>query len=169
MKKLYSVLLIVFSIQNINAQLLLPQTPCATAMQGTAGNMIINYTIGEMVLVQQWQSNGLYISQGIMQPDLFNNFVFLNGFVPGEITVFPNPTPNLLSIQISLLKPGKLSLQLTDALGQIIISDDLTISSFLTQKYDMSRYASATYFLKLRYKSNDGVQDKKGTYKLVKQ
>jgi hypothetical protein len=169
MQKYFLVLLLGVCFYTTKAQTLLPQTPCSTTNQGTAAGFVINYTIGEMVLVNSVTNNGLFITQGIMQPDVANGIVNYNAFVDGEIKVYPNPTPDELSIQISILKAGKMSLQLTDALGQIILTDQFDVNTFSTKKYNLKKYANATYVLKLMYKSNDGQLDKRGTYKIVKQ
>jgi Secretion system C-terminal sorting domain len=175
MKKIYFVrhLFLCISIlviyNNSKSQTL--QTPCAASSQGTigsSGSIVINYTIGEMVLVDNYKSNGLFISQGIMQPDVPNGIVNYSAFTSGDIIVYPNPTPNDLSIQISILKKGKMELQVYDALGQVLIKDAFDVNGFMLQKYNLTKYANATYVLKLRFKSNDGVMDKQGTYKIVK-
>jgi hypothetical protein len=144
------------------------QTPCATTNQATVGSLIVNYTIGEMVLVDNYKSNGLFITQGIMQPDVPNGVINYSAFTSGDIIVYPNPTPNDLSIQISILKKGKMELQVYDALGQVLIKDAFEVNGFMLQKYNLTKYANATYVLKLRFKSNDGIMDKQGTYKIVK-
>jgi hypothetical protein len=144
------------------------QTPCATSNQATVGNVVVNYTIGEMVLVNDVKSTGLWVTQGIMQPDVANGIVNYSAFTDGDIKVFPNPTPDLLSVQISILKPGKMQLQLVDALGQILIADAFEVTTFLLKKYDFKKYANATYVLKLTFKSNDGIIDKRGSFKIVK-
>jgi hypothetical protein len=144
------------------------QTPCTTTNQATAGNIVVNYTIGEMVLVDNYKSNGLFITQGIMQPDVPSAIINYNAFTTGEITVFPNPTPNDLSLQIGISKPGKMTLQLVDALGQIILYETFTVNTFMTKKYNLTKHSSGTYVLKVLYKSTDGQLDKIGSYKIVK-
>lgn len=145
------------------------QTPCATSHQGTVGNFVISYTIGEMVLVNTWdKKNGLLITQGIMQPTVPYLLEEDNDFNAGDITIFPNPTPNIFAIQINLLLKGKINLQLFDATGKKIIEDEISVSTFQTNKYDLNKYNNGMYILKLEYKSIDGTQLKKGKYKIIK-
>ena len=55
-----------------------------------------------------------------------------------------------------------------DALGKKIIEDEISVLTFQTNKYDLSKYSSGMYILKLEYKSQDGTQIKKGKYKIIK-
>jgi hypothetical protein len=145
------------------------QTACAATAEKTVGNFTISYTIGEMVLVESYKKSGLFITSGIIQPDVPGNSLSGQIFFPGEITVFPNPTPNILSIQYSLLQAGKMTAQVYDATGKRIIADDFVINSFSTKKYDLSKYANGMYILLLQYVGDDGTTIKKGNYKVLKQ
>ena len=64
MKKIITLLLAVITGNLLLAQNQVPevQTPCTTAQQGTAGDVVICYTIGEMTLIDSWQKNGLLIT-----------------------------------------------------------------------------------------------------------
>jgi Secretion system C-terminal sorting domain len=169
MKKLLLSIVVIVSAKIVFAQTTKDlQTPCATANQGTAGNFVISYTIGEMVLVNSYKNNGLFVTNGIYQPILSKNPLDGQVFLDGEITVFPNPTPDILSIQYNILQAGKMTVQLYDATGKRIIVDEVTINSFNTKKYDISKYADGMYVLLLQYVSNDGATIKKGKYKILK-
>jgi hypothetical protein len=169
MKKYILLFVFIISTQNLlHAQANFLQTPCATSVQNTVGNFTISYTIGEMVLVDTWKKDGLTLTQGIIQPTIkpFDNGA--GNFDVGEITVFPNPTPNDLFIQYNILQQGKLSVQLYDALGQRLLVDEINITSFGTKKYNFSIYARAAYMLTLQFTSADGTITKKEKYKVLK-
>jgi Secretion system C-terminal sorting domain len=169
MKKTILILLVVLSAKISFAQQAKDlQTPCATSNQGTAGNFVISYTIGEMVLVSSNKNNGLFVTNGIYQPIVPTNPVDGQVFLDGEITVFPNPTPNILSIQYNILQAGKMTVQVFDATGKKLIVDEILVNSFSTKKYDISQYASGMYVLLLQYVSNDGATIKKGKYKIMR-
>jgi hypothetical protein len=144
------------------------QTPCASTSQGTIGNTTISYTIGEMVLVESYKKNGLFITSGILQPTVPGNTQTGQVFLDGEITVYPNPTPNILSIQYNILQAGKMTAQVFDAAGKRLITEEFTINSFSNKRYDLSRYANGMYILLLQYVGDDGTTIKKGQYKLMK-
>jgi Secretion system C-terminal sorting domain len=169
MKKILLSLLIMASAKILLAQPAKDlQTPCAATSQGTAGNFVISYTIGEMVLVNNYKKNGLFITNGILQPTVAPNTQEGQVFLDGEITVFPNPTPNILSIQYNIVQVGKITAQVYDATGRRIIVDEFVINSFNTKKYDLSKYADGMYILLLQYVSDDGSNIKKGKYKVMK-
>ena len=144
------------------------QTPCASTSQGTVDNFVISYTIGEMVLIESYKKNGLFVTNGILQPTLSANTKTGQIFFDGEITVFHNPTPNILVIQYNMLEAGIIMAQIFDAAGKKIITDEFIANSFSNRRYDLSKYANAVYILRLEYKSDNGITIKNGQYKIVK-
>jgi hypothetical protein len=144
------------------------QTPCASTSQGTVGNTTISYTIGEMVLVESYKKNGLFITSGILQPSVLGNTQTGQVFLDGEITVFPNPTPNILTIQYNILQAGKMTAQVFDATGKRLITEEFIINSFSNKRYDLGKYANGMYVLLLQYMGDDGTTIKKGQYKVMK-
>ncbi len=144
------------------------QTPCASTAQGNAGSAIISYTIGEMVLVESYKKNGLFITSGILQPSVLGNTQTGQVFFDGEITLFPNPTPNILTIQYNILQTGKMTAQVFDAAGKKIITEEFDINSFSNKRYDLSKYANGIYMLILQFTGDDGSTIKKGLYRVMK-
>ncbi len=168
MKKIIFLLGIIFLNSLVDTYAQTQQTACASSNQGTAGGVVVSYTIGEMVLVDNAKVNGLFITQGIAQPEApFANINF-DLFTAAEIKVYPNPTPDLLSVQIGILKAGRIKLQLLTVEGQIVITDEFDVNTFMTKKYELRKFANATYLLKLDFVSTDKTMNKKGTYKIVK-
>lgn len=168
-KKIVTIFILVLYINALKAQVTKDlQTTCSTAAQGIAGNFVISYTIGEMLLVNNFKVTGLYVTNGIYQPKAEIFSPANQAFLDGEILVFPNPTPNLLSIQYNILQVGKMTAQLYDATGKKLLADEIAITSFSTKKYDITKYANGMYVLVLQYVSNDGATIKKGKYKILK-
>jgi hypothetical protein len=144
------------------------QTHCTTTSQGTAGNIVISYTIGEMPLVQSWQSNGLLITQGIMQPfTIIANTVY-ECFSQTEVKVYPNPNPGIFSLQLSILNPGKVKTILFDATGKQMRQDEFAYSSFATKQYNISRFPNGLYYLQLFFTETGSNQSKKCAYTIEK-
>ena len=166
----YFILCFFFIIQVSKAQTSSDlQTSCAVTGEAAAGNYIISYTIGEMVEVQSYKVGNLLITQGILQPDLGKNTgTEINNFEPGEITVFPNPTPDAFVTRINIYAPGQVSIYLYDALGQVMRKDEIQYNAFIGKAYDLQNAAAGTYLLKIIYKSTDGKTHKEGTYKVIK-
>lgn len=169
MKKIFFLLFFIINFNILMAQVFKDlQTPCASTSQGTVDNFVISYTIGEMVLIESYKKNGLFVTNGILQPTLSANTKTGQIFFDGEITVFPNPTPNILVIQYNMLEAGIIMAQIFDAAGKKIITDEFIANSFSNRRYDLSKYANAVYILRLEYKSDNGITIKNGQYKIVK-
>ena len=144
------------------------QTPCTTSTQGTAGNFIISYTIGEMPLVQSWQSNGLIITQGIMQPLTFIADTAYECFTQTEVKVYPNPNPGIFSLQLSILKTGTAKTILLDATGKRVQQDEFAYNTFSTKQYNIMRLAAGIYYLQLFFTESGSSKAKKCVYQIQK-
>ena len=145
------------------------QTPCAAAGQGTAGDLKISYTIGEMVLVSTERYSNFLLTQGILQPEEGKIETGGSaGFQPGEVEIFPNPTPDRLSVRIALFNEGNISMELIDATGKQLIRDEFQYSRFVTKEYSLAKYAASLYLLKITYKNGIASNNRTGIYKIIK-
>ncbi len=144
------------------------QTPVTTSSQGTAGNFVISYTIGEMPLVQSWSSNGLLITQGVIQPLTFIADTAYQCFSQTEVKVYPNPNPGIFSLQLSLFKKGIIKTILLDASGKLIQTEQFDYSTFTTKQFDINRMASGTYFLQLFFTETGSNKSQKCAYTIQK-
>ncbi len=145
------------------------QTPCTTAAQGTAGNFVISYTIGEMPLIQSWKSNGLLITQGIIQPSSFGVAdTAYQCFSQTEVKVYPNPNPGIFSLQLSLFKKGSIKTLLFEANGKMVRTDQFDYNTFTTKQFDINQMASGTYYLQLLFTETGTSQIQKCAYTIVK-
>jgi hypothetical protein len=144
------------------------QTPCTTASQGTAGNFVISYTIGEMPLVQSWKSNGLLITQGIMQPLTFIADSAYECFSQTEVKIYPNPNPGTFSLQLILLKKGTIKTILIDATGRQVQQDEFTYNTFATKQYNITRLPNAVYYLQLFFTETGSNKVKRCVYTIEK-
>ncbi len=164
------ILLLSFSfipVSIIAQQITTVQAASATASQGTAGNFIISYTIGEMPAVQSLQRNGLLITQGILQPTTSIAAAF-ECFSSTEVNVYPNPSSGIFTLQLSILKKGKIQTQLLDAGGRLIQKEAFDYSSFLSKNYNISRLAAGHYLLVVWFTEAGQTTIKKCTYNIRK-
>lgn len=171
MKKITLAIAILFFAQNISAQTQVPgvQSPSTTAQQGTAGDVTISYTIGEMTLVESLQKNGLLITQGIMQPvDKGIASMVYECFSQTEVKIYPNPNPGTFSLQLSMFKKGNVKTQLFDAAGKLLQTDAFDYNTFATRQYHISRLPNAVYYLQLFFTEEGQTNAKKCTYTIQK-
>ncbi|MBL4662453.1 MAG: T9SS type A sorting domain-containing protein [Flavobacteriaceae bacterium] len=67
-----------------------------------------------------------------------------------EVKLFPNPTTNLLNIQINTSETGSATLKVYDILGKTLFSSELILNGNLTSsKVDVSAWNSGTYFVEI--------------------
>jgi hypothetical protein len=145
------------------------QTAATTAAQGTAGNFVISYTIGEMPLIQSWKSNGLLITQGILQPSAPGIAdTAYQCFSQTEVKVYPNPNPGIFSLQLSLLKKGVIKTLLFDVNGKMVRADQFDYSTYMTKQFDINRMASGTYYLQLLFTETGTNKTQKCAYTIQK-
>jgi len=166
MKKLFFSFVFFLYAGNVFSQTDL-QTPCATSAQGQAGNITISYTIGEMVLVDSWKYSNLMITQGILQQPKKRVITDVGFFTTDGLKLFPNPTPDILTVQFGSLLPGKVSFALYDNTGKLLQQEEFMYTGFSTRQFNMMKYANATYLLKVIFKPNSG-REKQGSYRIVK-
>jgi hypothetical protein len=144
------------------------QTPCTTTAQGKAGNFVICYTIGEMPLIETAKSNGLMITQGIMQPFTFVIDTTAQCFTKSEVRIYPNPNNGRFSVQLNLLKRGKMQIQLFDALGRVLKTDAFDYLTFNIRPYDISNMASGNYFMQVLFTPEGKTDVQKCVYTIQK-
>jgi hypothetical protein len=171
-RRLLQVLLAVIGItQSSLAQNQVPgvQTPCTTAQQGNAGDVIISYTIGEMTLVESLQKNGLLITQGILQP-VVNGIASTtyDCFSQTEVKIYPNPNPGTFSLQMSIFKKGNVKILLFDGSGKLLQTDLFDYNTFATRQYNITRLPNAVYYLQLFFTEEGQVATKKCAYTIQK-
>lgn len=145
------------------------QTSCTTAQQGTAGDVTISYTIGEMPLMESLQKNGLLITQGIMQPiDKGIASMVYECFSQTEVKIYPNPNPGAFSLQLSMFKKGNVKTQLFDAGGKLLQTDAFDYNTFATRQYNIERLPNAVYYLQLFFTEEGQTTVKKCAYTIQK-
>lgn len=170
MKK-YFFVLVSFSAANLlQAQNNSPttQTPCTTTAQGTAGNFVISYTIGEMPLIQSWQSNGFMITQGVLQPVPFIADTLYECYGQTEVKVYPNPSPGVFSLRLSILKKGNVKTLLFDASGKLVLTKEFAYNTFSTTQFNIKNLANGMYYLQLYFTEAGSRQPKKCIYTIQK-
>jgi Secretion system C-terminal sorting domain len=167
MKKILLLNILLYSlVLNITAQSL--QTYCSTTSQGTAGNFVINYTIGEMVLVATNKTNGLIITQGINQPITTIADTAFECYSKAEVKIFPTPTEGQFSLQLNFLRKGKLKVKIFDALGKQLQADEFEYTTFMTKQYNIDNYPSGTYFIQLFFTDALSNSNRKCAYTIQK-
>jgi hypothetical protein len=174
MKNLILVLLVIAITSSYTvAQTTTPQVINAAGNTYKNGDYILEWSIGELALVNQMQSaNAAYIiTNGFLQP--FAPYAGLpdsnHYFSNDEIRILPNPTRGMVEIKFTTLHKGKMKLALYDARGLIIYTKEfMSTGDGHIEKINMTGYASAAYMLRIILNPDPGSVQKKGVYKILK-
>lgn len=125
---------------------------------GTVGK--VSYSVGQIAYTYASGTNGS-VNQGVQQPfeiSTLGNDNFSN--ITLEMSVFPNPTTNNVTLKISDLSTENLSYQLSDVAGKQISNQKITDPEI---QVNMENLTSAIYFLSV---SNQNKTIK--TFKVIK-
>lgn len=114
----------------------------STGGKGSVGTMNIYYTVGETAITTI-TNDSTTLSQGFHQPYLFTT-ALEETFLPGEVTVFPNPTASILQIQFEGIKLQNLSISLHDFAGRSLSHSEVRNT---TWQIDLSDLPGGIYLL----------------------
>ena len=126
----------------------------------SAAGVEVSWTLGEAV-IETLISGSNTLTQGFHQTKITITALSEILFPGLDIKVFPNPTPDIITIQFSEYVEGS-RYSLFDFTGRLI--ENKLINSADTE-INMEKYASGQYILKLTNKSKQPIQ----TFKVIKQ
>lgn len=154
--KIYSLLIGIFCISFANAQI---------STNSSGGNITssvgtISYSIGQIVQQTKVGSSGSE-APGVQHAIEIFNVGIKNQALKVSIKIYPNPTNKYLILQVEETTNQKISYQLFDMYGKLIITSK--ISNLLTN-IDISNLPTATYLLQI----NDMDSKKNQLYKIIK-
>lgn len=129
------------SVCSISAQ----ERTCGSGGEAGSTSGTVSYSIGLIDYTNQSAASGA-ISAGVQQPYELFALSVEKWNLNWNISVFPNPTTNLLFIESQAVIDG-LSYVLTDATGQIVQDGNLPE---IKNSIDLGSLANANYFLQIR-------------------
>ncbi len=117
---------------------------------------VYEYSIGEMTLVHTASSPNLMVTQGLLQPMDAPVGIAERILPDNALTVYPNPSQDLLYIQPNLSGTGTLTLTLSDIAGRQISQQSVVLQTG-KEKQSLSLHAvvSGSYLLKVLFDQND--------------
>jgi len=147
---------LLLGLGGLNAQEAVP----TTGGEATGSGGSSNYTVGQVVYTTNSGSNGS-VAQGVQQPyEISITSGISETAINLEMSIYPNPTANILQLSVETEKLQGLSYQLYDLQGKIIETKKVSVSNTTINMEGLSR---ATYFLKV---SNNNKIVK--TFKVIK-
>ncbi|HYE55695.1 MAG TPA: hypothetical protein VD996_12655 [Chitinophagaceae bacterium] len=161
MRGLYFAAFLLFAI-SVSAQ----QATTNTSGSGQAGNIILDWSLGELTLVHTVQNGNLVFTQGLHQGVLIDLNASGSVIAHGELLVYPNPARRTLNLGIGFFETGTLSLRLFSPTGALLRQSEYPITAFGNRHIDLTPYANGVYMLHAVFTPTNG-QPRKNTYKIL--
>jgi hypothetical protein len=155
-KTITSVAFLLFGLGGLHAQ----ESANASGGDATGSGGTVAYSVGQVVYTTNTDTSGT-VSHGVQQA----YEIFTIGINETELnislSVFPNPTADNLTLQISDYSNEKLSYQLYDMQGKLLNNGQVTAQQ---TQINTASLPSATYFINVVNQENKQVQ----SFKIIK-
>jgi hypothetical protein len=141
----------------VNAQTLTPFIVASSGGFSANASGSLSFTVGEMTMVQTFQSANNFLTQGFQQPeDLFVG-ITETPLVSGAPVVYPNPTSGLFSLQYKGTEASEKVISIYNSLGQLVktqvVQQIIGANRF---DLDMSAFAQGMYVIELKLRNASG-------------
>ena len=132
----------------------------ASGGDATGSGGTVAYSVGQIVYTTNTGTTGS-VAQGVQQPYEISVVLGIeDNSINLELTAYPNPTANFLTLNVGKAELSTLNFQLFDISGKLIESRKIISSS---ETIAMENLPTATYFLKVTYNNNEVK-----TFKIIK-
>ena len=136
------------------------QVSNATGGDATGSGGTVAYSVGQVVYTTNTSISGT-VSQGVQQPfEIFSIGINETG-LNISLLVFPNPTADNLTLQVSDYNSEKLSYEVFDMQGKLLNNGQIETQQ---TQINTGNLASATYFIHVLNKEYKKVQ----SFKIIK-
>jgi hypothetical protein len=159
--KTYLILILIHFCIIASAQQIVPTSINSAGQSSTLNGNNISYSIGDYAVLTLADTNytvsGSYIAASVITA------IEISAVDQGKISVFPNPSSELVYVELSDLLANEIQLSLYTIDGKEIFNQKFNnINQTLT--LNLSKQAKGVYILKLRNEKGQGIAD----YKLIK-
>ncbi|HET8809060.1 MAG TPA: T9SS type A sorting domain-containing protein [Flavobacteriaceae bacterium] len=162
-KGFYLLALIFLSFSGLQAQ----RTLNVSGGSATISGDVYAYSIGEMVLVNTVTKPNLIVTHGLLQSNVDELKTEEVNLLTEGLELYPNPVDHILFLQPSLPDGGKLSVELYDLLGRIVMQRETRLDSGIEkQQLDLSALQTGVYLLKASLEQNGKVHNR--SFKIIK-
>ena len=132
----------------------------AAGRDATGSGGTVAYSVGQVVYTTNSSSSGT-VGQGVQHAYKTLTLGTTETELNISLSVFPNPTADNLTLQISDYNKEKLSYQLFDMQGKLLSNGQIAAQQ---TQIDMNSLPPATYFVNVVNQENQNVQ----TFKIIK-
>ncbi|MDX2001958.1 MAG: T9SS type A sorting domain-containing protein [Chitinophagales bacterium] len=160
MKRLYIAFLMTMGAAvAANAQSLERQVIGAAGGYDVAGGVSLSYTVGEPI-VETAISGSIILTQGFQQPDDLGVGI-KEVSINVEYTVFPNPTDDILFVDLKSDKPADVKLTFFNIAGQQMeyLTQAVTVNGKTRLQFSLKDLAAGQYILVLNDKAGNPLRN----------
>jgi hypothetical protein len=145
-----------------------PSTLNAAGGSAVVAGNTYEWSVGEMTVVSTFESAGLVVTQGVLQPAATpTTGINEHTISSAMMQVYPNPASNVLNIQPNFGREGKLSYQLQDVTGRTMLDGEEAIASGKSLvQLSLNNLVSGSYLLQVSVKT--GKDTYRNVYKVQK-
>ena len=138
------------------AQTMTPATINASGGSKELAGNTYGYSIGEMTLVHTVATPNLVVTQGILQPQDKALDISELALPSDALTVYPNPSDDIVYIQPKMEGSGALILTLMDITGRKLQEQKAVLTTGMEkQSMSLSSLAAGTYLLQAAFSRNN--------------
>lgn len=148
---LTSFLVLVYSL-SLSGQDIKQQVVAAAGGYDVSGDnsISLSWTLGELVITTVESGGGdIVLTQGFHQTMLVIDAIQKNPELDVEVSVFPNPTSELVNINFKAPLDGETEIYLHTADGRMIYNGKMMPGELLKQ-INMNKYPGGTYILRIQ-------------------
>ena len=141
--KLSAVLLLGLGLTGLHAQ----EAILATGGEASGSGGSVSYSVGQVLYTTNTGTNGS-VAEGVQQPYEISVVVGIEQAKDINLicTAYPNPTTDLLTLEVEIAANENLFFQLYDMMGKLLVCKKLID---IKTTISMANLAPATYFLKV--------------------
>jgi len=154
----------VLSAQDIKQQVISSAGGYDVHVVGEDTTMSLSWTLGELVIATVSAGTGedeIILTQGFQQSELEITAIEENPELGIEVTVYPNPTSEIVNIKFSTALSGETVMFLSGPDGRTLLTEKIE-AGVLLKDINMQQYPAGTYFLRIQ----NGI--KLNVYKIIK-
>lgn len=156
MRRSLSVFIFCFQ-QLLQAQSITPGVLAASGGTFSNTSFSIDYTIGELALVDTKQDPMVIITQGFHQPE--HSAMFVDEVTGDSIFFFtwPNPASEFIQMQFFSGKRANISIRISDLYGRIIYEENKYVEAGYIERIYTAGFANGFYLLEVTMQEENTV------------
>lgn len=144
-------------------------TPQVTNIGGgssSAGNISLEWSIGESSSIETYMSGILYLYSGLLQTS--TSYPFIRNIEPGQIKLGPNPFRDKIKVETVFKTQGRVLFNVYDIFGRAIFSKEIiTFFEYLNESLILYKLLNGIYYLEIVY-SDQTNQKIRSVHKIIK-